>query len=180
MSKKLEQNLSKVRDMLAGNNNSKIIVGGSSVGTSHMDGRQEGERWTDLEGKEWEKKNGIIKNVRRMPDVGIFSKKCKDCGRDCSRVHKKQPHFDTWKRFERCFYCQINYETLLKSKSIGENGNKWQFWVKLQMLQRWDAIDQEVQHLVFENSNVKHNDKALTNALANENQRQAREAVKKL
>ena len=48
------------------------------------------------------------------------------------------------------------------------------------MLQRWDAIDQEVQHLVFENSNVKHNDKALTNALANENQRQAREAVKKL
>ena len=48
------------------------------------------------------------------------------------------------------------------------------------MLQRWDTIDQEVKHLVFENSEVKVNDKALTNALANENQRQAREAVKKL
>ena len=48
------------------------------------------------------------------------------------------------------------------------------------MLKRWEYIDQEVKHLVFENSNVKHNDKALTNALANENQRQAREAAKKL
>ena len=97
----------------------------------------------------------------------------------CSPVHKKQPHHDTWKRFERCFYCQIDYETLLKSKTIGKNGNKWQFWVKLQMLKRWETIDQEIQHLVFENSNNKINDKALLNALANENERQAREEVKK-
>ena len=47
------------------------------------------------------------------------------------------------------------------------------------MLKRWETIDQEVQHLVFENSDVKVNDKALMNALANENVRQAREDVKK-
>ena len=174
------KNLRKVQEMLRGSGTGKIQVGAGSVGTSLMDNRAEGERWSDLEGKEWEKVDGVIRSVSKMPNVGIFSKKCKDCGRDCSSVHKKQPHHDTWKRFERCFYCQINYETLLKSKTIGENGNKWQFWIKLQMLQRWDTIDQEVKHLVFENSEVKVNDKALTNALANENQRQAREAVKKL
>ena len=176
----MSKNLRKVQQMLSGDNTRKIQVGAGSVGTSLMDNRAEGERWTDLEGKEWEKKNGIIKSVSKMPDVGIFSKKCKDCGRDCSRIHKKQPHFDTWKRFERCFYCQMNFEVLLKSKRIGENNNKWFFWLKLQMLQRWSSIDQEIKHLVIQNSEVKHNDKALTNALANENQRQAREAVKKL
>ena len=173
------KNIKKIQSMLRGEGTGKIQVGAGSVGTSLMDNRVEGERWTDLEGKEWEKKNGIIKSVSKTPDVGIFSKKCKDCGRDCSRVHKKQPHFDTWKRFERCFYCQIDYEILLKNKKIGKNGNKWQFWIKLQMLKRWDYIDQEIQHLVFENSNVKHTDKKFLNALANENERQARENVKK-
>ena len=173
------KNIKKIQSMLSGDYKANVQVGVGSVGTSHMDNRAEGERWTDLEGKEWEKKNGIIKSVTKTPDVGIFSKVCKDCGRNCSRLIKSQPHYDTWKRFERCFYCQIDYETLLKSKTIGENGNKWQFWVKLQMIKRWDYIDQEIQHLVFENSGNKVNDKALMNALANENERQAREEVKK-
>ena len=173
------KNIKKIQSMLTGDYKANVQVGVGSVGTSHMDNRKEGERWTDLEGKEWEKKNGIIKSVTKTPDVGIFSKVCKTCGRNCSRLIKTQPHFDTWKRFERCFYCQIDYETLLKSKTIGKNGNKWQFWVKLQMLKRWETIDQEIQHLVFENSNNKINDKALLNALANESERQAREEVKK-
>ena len=173
------KNIRKIQSMLRGEGTGKIQVGAGSVGTSLMDNRVEGERWTDLEGKEWEKKNGIIKSVSKTPDVGIFSKVCKDCGRNCSRLIKKQPHYDTWKRFERCFYCQINYEADLKNSKIGENGNKWHFWVKLQMLKRWDYIDQEVKHLVFENSDVKVNDKAFLNALANENERQAREQVKK-
>ena len=171
------KNIKKIQDMLTGEYQENIQVGyGDQDVLKH---RKVGDKWTDSEGVEWEQKNGFYTKVNKLPNVGIFSKKCKDCGRDCSKVHKKQPHFDTWKRFERCFYCQINYETLLKSKSIGENGNKWQFWIKLQMLKRWDTIDEEIQHLVFHNSEVKVNDKALMNALANENVRQAREDVKK-
>ena len=170
------KNVKKIQDMLSGDYKTNIQVGyGDQDVQQH---RQVGDRWVDSEGIEWEQKEGFYTKVSKLPDVGIFSKKCKDCGRDCSRVHTKQPHYDTWKRFERCFYCQINYETLLKSKSIGENGNKWQFWIKLQMLKRWETIDQEIQHLVFHNSDVKVNDKALMNALANENIRQAREDVK--
>ena len=106
----MSKNLRKVQQMLSGDNTRKIQVGAGSVGTSLMDNRAEGEKWTDLEGKEWEKKNGIIKSVSKMPDVGIFSKVCKDCGKNCSRMQADKRHFDTWKRMERCFHCQINYE----------------------------------------------------------------------
>ena len=175
---KQSKNLAKVQDMLDGNYKSKIQSG--YIADNIHEGRKVGDKWTDSDGVEWEQKDGFYTKVRTMPDVGIFSKVCKDCGKNCSRMQADKRHFETWKRMERCFHCQINYEMDLKNMKIGENGNKWYFWVKLQMLQRWDAIDQEVQHLVFENSDVKHNDKALVNALANENQRQAREAAKKL
>ena len=172
------KNINKVQEMLKGNFKKNIQVGYGDQ-QNRMSNRKEGERWTDLEGKEWEKKNGVIQSVRALPDVGIFSKQCKKCNKNCSRLGKDKRDFDTWKRTERCFHCQLNWEVDLKQQKIGKNGNKWQFWVKLQMLQRWDAIDAEVQHLVFHNSGVKHNDKALLNALANENERQAREKVRK-
>ena len=170
------KNVKKIQDMLTGNYDKRIQVGYGDQESKH---RSIGDKWTDSDGVEWEQKNGFYTKVNKLPSVGIFSKKCKDCGRDCSPVHKKQPHHDTWKRFERCFYCQINYEVLLKSKKIGKNNNKWNFWMKIQILKRWDTIDEEIQHIVFENSEVKVNDKALMNALANENERQAREEVKK-
>ena len=169
------KNVKKIQDMLTGNYGGNIQVG---YGDQESTLRQDGDRWFDSDGKEWEKKNGIIQNVTKLPAVGLFSKQCKDCGKNCSKTNGDIRHFDTWKRMERCFHCQINFEVDLKSKKIGKNNNKHYFWVKLQMLQRWDAIDQEIQHLVFENSDVKVNDKALMNALANENQRETRERIK--
>jgi len=179
MSKKLDQNLSKVRDMLTGTHKAKTQVGYGDQELKRT--RVEGERWTDLEGTEWEQCKGYVKKVTAMPDVGIFSKQCKDCGKNCSRLSKDKRNFDTWKRQERCFHCQINWEVDLKSykNRIGKNNNKHFFWVKLQALQRWEAIDQEIKHLVYHNSDVKHNDKALLNALANENVRKTREQIKK-
>ena len=170
------KNVKKIQDMLTGNYGGKIQVGYGDQESKH---RQVGDRWTDSDGVEWEQKNGFYTKVSSMPAVGMFSKQCKDCKKNCSMTNGDVRHYDTWKRTERCFHCQINFEVDLKSKKIGKNGNKWQFWVKLQMLQRWDAIDKEIEQLVFENSDVKVNDKALMNALANENERKAREDVKK-
>jgi len=171
------KNINKVQEMLKGNFKPKVQVGYGDQEVKRK--RHEGERWTDSEGVEWEQKKGFISKVTSTPDVGIFSKQCKDCEKNCSRLNNDKRHFETWKRTERCFHCQLNWEVDLKSKKIGKNGNKWQFWVKLQMLQRWEAIDREVKHLVFHNSSVKHHDKALLNALANENEREAREKIKK-
>tara|TARA_X000001382_G_C3057850_1_gene143314 strand:- start:46 stop:573 length:528 start_codon:yes stop_codon:yes gene_type:complete len=173
----MSKNINKVREMLKGNFKPKTQVGYGDQEAKRK--RYEGEKWTDLEGVEWEQKKGFISKVKSTPDVGIFSKQCKDCKKNCSRLNSDKRHFETWKRTERCFHCQLNWEVDLKSKRIGKNGNKWQFWVKLQMLQRWEAIDREVKHLVFHNSGVKHHDKALLNALANENERDAREKIKK-
>ncbi len=77
------------------------------------------------------------------------------------------------------FTCQIDFEVYLKSRRIGENGNKWQFWLKLQMLQRWQAIDNEMEDMILHNSEVKYNDKELLNSLANYNQEMTRESIKK-
>tara|TARA_B100000902_G_scaffold138748_1_gene136893 strand:- start:63 stop:590 length:528 start_codon:yes stop_codon:yes gene_type:complete len=170
------KNIKKIQDMLTGDYQSKIQVGYGDQSSKH---HAVGDKWTDSDGVEWEQKNGFYTKVNKLPAVGIFSKNCKECGKNCSKTNGDIRHFDTWKRMERCFHCQINFESDLKAMKIGENGNKWIFWVKLQMLKRWETIDQEVQHLVFENSDVKVNDKALMNALANENVRQAREDVKK-
>ena len=75
----------------------------------------------------------------------------------------------------RCYNCQVHFEEELKwdrKNRIGKNGNKWQFWVKLQELKRWDSIDREVEQLVFDNyeQNKKNPfDTKVANALANAN-----------
>ena len=102
MSNKLEQNLSKVRDMLTGTHKAKTQVGYGDQ--ERVIPRGIGERWTDLEGVEWEQCKGYVKKVTSLPDVGIFSKNCKKCGKNCSRMQADKRHFETWKRMERCFH----------------------------------------------------------------------------
>jgi hypothetical protein len=47
------------------------------------------------------------------------------------------------------------------------------------MLQRWQAIDNEMEDMILHNSEVKYNDKELLNSLANYNQEMTRESIKK-
>tara|TARA_R100000808_G_C2102273_1_gene118971 strand:+ start:360 stop:875 length:516 start_codon:yes stop_codon:yes gene_type:complete len=166
------KNVKKIQNMLLGKEDSSIQVGYGDQESKH---RSVGDKWTDSEGYEWIQHNGYREKVRTLPSVGIFTKQCKDCKKNC--VHKRD--VDTFKRMDRCFACQINFEVLLKSKRIGENGNKWQFWVKLQMLQRWTAIDNEVEDMIKQNSEVQFNDHKLTNTLANYNQELTRESIRK-
>ena len=71
----------------------------------------------------------------------------------------------------RCFYCQIDYEAMLKTKPFGEKNNLWFFWVKLQRLTRWAAIDREIDQYMEtyweEGKNIL--DKSVANALTNAN-----------
>ena len=165
MAKKISKNLQKVQDMLDGNRTGKLVVGMHTPENIHAN-RKVGDKWTDSEGDQWEQMNGYRAKINKLPSVGLFSKQCKDCKKNCS-VEKK--HLDTWKRMERCYYCQLNFEVMLKSKKIGHKGNKWNFWVKLQELKRWTIVDKEIEHWVLENSEVKWNDKKFLNALANNN-----------
>tara|TARA_Y100001938_G_C7895914_1_gene332105 strand:- start:115 stop:630 length:516 start_codon:yes stop_codon:yes gene_type:complete len=166
------KNVKKIQNMLMGNHDSNIQVGYGDQESKH---RSVGDTWTDSDGVQWEQKDGYQVKKTNTPAVGIFTKQCKDCKKNC--VHERD--IDTFKRMDRCFACQINFEVFLKSRRIGENGNKWQFWLKLQMLQRWQAIDNEIEDMIRHNSEVQFNDNKLTNSLANYNQELTRESIRK-
>ena len=105
-------------------------------------------------------------NYKNKIQVGYsWDEKCKDC----KKLILKKRDRATYNRMDRCFYCQLDFEVMLKSKKIGHKGSKWDFWVKLQELKRWETIDKEIDQLVIENSEVKWNDKKFLNALANDN-----------
>ena len=128
-SDRYNKNLSKVQDMLDGNFKGKIKVGQYNPIDQT---REVGEEWTDSEGYRWKQHKGYREKLRTMPNVGIFSKVCKDCGTNCSTNNSVKIHNEVWKKFERCYYCQIEFEAKLKSISIGTNSSKFEFWARLQ------------------------------------------------
>ena len=168
--KRYEKNLAKVQSMLDGDFKSKIQVGTHNPKSVHS-GRKVGDKWTDSDGVEWEQKEGYRSKIRRMPDVGMFSKQCKDCNTPCIKKFDK----DTYNRMGRCYKCQVHFEEELKwnrKNKIGKNNNKHFFWVKLMNLKRWDAIDKEVKQLIFDNheqNKKKVWDKSVANAMSNAN-----------
>jgi len=148
------KNIQKVQDMLDGNYG-KIQVG---YGDKVEPTRKVGDKWTDSDGYEWIQHKGYKEKVSRIKR-GIADK-CNDCKSFCFHKRDKQ----SYNSFGRCYYCQIDFEAKLKSYPL-----KHWAWVKLQVLQQWTAIDEEVEHWIRENSEVKWKDKALINALANNN-----------
>ena len=170
-SKKHEKNLAKVQSMIDGDYQQKLQVGQYNPTEKH---REVGDKWTDAEGDKWEQKEGYKMKVSNTPSVGLFSKVCKDCGHNCTIGEQ---HYATWKRFNRCYYCQIDFEAMLATQRIGEKNNKWWFWVKLHELQRWVAADKESEAMIQEIMSSKINDRTLDNALAAANIEDARKAA---
>jgi hypothetical protein len=122
--------------------------------------REIGDRWTDLDGNEWEQKKGYRVKIKNTPDVGIFSKQCKDCDKNCST---EQKHKETYLRFDRCFHCQLNFEVDLKAKG------KWEEWVMEQEKMRWEPVIKEMKEEMEKQKNNNPYDKSLANAIANSN-----------
>ena len=164
---KNSKNLQRVSDMLDGTYQGKLQVGQYNPTEKT---RKIGERWTDSDGKEWEQKDGYRASVKRTPSVGIFPQTCKDCGTNCGYGATKMDK-DTHKRQQRCYYCQIDFEAMLKSRVIGKTNNKHFFWTRLMELQRWIAGRNELEAWIFERheENKKLFDESVANAMANEN-----------
>ena len=147
-SKKYEENLRRIQNVLDDKHDGKIQSGYTPENITH----KVGDIWTDSDGVKWEQKNGYRSKIGSTGNVGLFSHQCKDCGKNCD-VDRDKRHMDTWKRSKRCFYCQLDFEILLKSKPIGKQGlTKWHFWVHLQELQRWDSRWKEIEHWVLQTS----------------------------
>jgi hypothetical protein len=159
------KNLQRVSDMLDGTYKGKIQSGYTAANVIH----KVGDIWTDLDGKTWEQKKGYRSSIRNVPNVGMFSKTCKDCGKNCS---SKSYDVDTFKRMDRCYGCQTTFELDLKFMKIGKNGNKHQFWVRLQNLNRWTDGRKELEQWIDEQHKLKSQPMytgKVANAMANAN-----------
>tara|TARA_Y100000034_G_scaffold133465_1_gene198989 strand:+ start:385 stop:867 length:483 start_codon:yes stop_codon:yes gene_type:complete len=158
-------NIEKIRSMLNGTNR-KIQVGPEPK-TIHQ--REEGDRWTDGNGREWMKINGQRRQITKMPARGFDE--CKDC----EKLILKQRDQDTYNRMQRCFHCQINFEVDLKA------AGKWKEWVIDQETQRWKSIEKEVVAIMKEmkEDGDQAFDKSVALAVGNENISQQKQKLKK-
>jgi len=158
----MSKNLRKVQDMLDGNYKNKIQVGYSKVEKQ----REVGDKWTDSDGVEWEQKEGYKYKIPSLPAVGMFSKQCKDCGKNCSPKTAKPWDRDCYKADGRCYYCQMDYEAELKTgKPL-----KWFAYRRLKDLQNMESLERDMEQWVDEldkQNKEKVFDTKVANALAN-------------
>ena len=151
----MSKNLRKVQDMLDGNYQTKIQVG---YGDQEVERHEVGDKWTDVDGIEWEQKNGYrIRINNKMANVGIFKGTCKDCDKGILKSWDK----DTHKADGRCYHCQLNYELDLQfDKPI-----RWFAYRRLKDFKNMKQWIDEKQELLKDNPF----DKNIANAMANEN-----------
>ena len=158
MGKKISKNLQKVQDMLDGNNTGKLQVG-MHISDNVHEGRKVGDKWTDSDGVEWEQMNGYRSKVSRMPDRGIADQ-CKDCDMYITKPWDKE----LFRSNQRCYYCQIEFEAVLKSTG------KYDAWIKEKNEQWVKDFEKDNKQLVEEIEKLENPfDKSVVNALANAN-----------
>jgi hypothetical protein len=160
MSKKNSRNLQRVQDMLDGNYKNKIQSG---YEVKRVD-RKVGDIWTDVDGVEWEQKNGYRMKLTKTANVGIFKAHCKDCNSGILKPWDK----DTHKADGRCYHCQMNYELDLKfDKPI-----RWFAYRRVHELRNMESIERDMIQWVDEldkNKKKKVFDESVANALSNAN-----------
>jgi hypothetical protein len=162
----MSKNIKKIQQMMIGDFGKKTQVGY----TPERVDRKVGDTWEDSEGIKWEQRQGYKIKISGLPGVGVLGDQCLDCKKG---IQKKGVHRDTYNRMGRCYHCQLNFEVDLKAKKIGEHGNKWNFWVKLQNLKRWVDMDKEALDIITEMSEEESPfDMSVANAIANENRKQ--------
>ena len=153
----MNKNIKKIQAMLDEKSPRKIQVGAEPK-TIYQ--REEGEKWTDTNGREWVKENGARKQITKMPPRGFD--KCKDC----EKLILKDLDQDTYNRMQRCYHCQLEFEADLSRKG------EWQNWMKEMEEKRWESVlaEYESEMKLIEDSDSPFGTK-VANALANHEHR---------
>ena len=150
-------NIEKIKKMAKGIYNRPIQIGYEGKTTAQ---RKEGEEWTDARGRSWKIEDGKRKQITKIPPRGFD--KCNDC----EKLILKTIDRHTYNRFQRCKYCQIDFECDLKEKG------EWEDWVKEMETKRWETVlaEYEAEMKLLDNSKGAF-DKTVANALANHEHR---------
>ena len=152
------KNIEKVKKLIAGVGGKGGIRVGYTPKSVSM--RKEGEEWTEANGRSWKIENGKRKQITKVPPRGFD--KCDDCEKLILKTVDQQ----TYNRFKKCKYCQIDFEMKLKRE------DKWEDWVKEMEEKRWEAVlaeyEDEMKQIKDADSPF---DKTIANALANHEHR---------
>ena len=150
-------NIEKIQKMVKGIYNRPIQKGYEGKTVQQ---RKEGEEWTDARGRSWKIEDGKRKQITKVPPRGFD--KCDDCEKLILKTIDQQ----TYDRFQKCKYCQIDFEMKLKREG------KWEDWVKEMETKRWEAVlaeyDSEMKDIKKADGAF---DKTVANAIANHEHR---------
>ena len=146
-------NIEKIQKMVKGIYNRPIQKGYEGKTVQQ---RKEGEEWTDARGRSWKIEDGKRKQITKIPPRGFD--KCKDCEKLILKTIDQQ----TYDRFQKCKYCQMEFEANLKRKG------EWEDWVKEMEEKRWEAVLAEYEsEMNLQDSSKGAFDKTVANAIAN-------------
>ena len=151
------KNIEKVKKLIAGVGGKRTPGVGYTPKSVSM--RIEGEEWTEANGRSWKIENGERKQITKVPPRGFD-----ECD-DCDKLILKTIDQQTYNRFKRCKYCQIDFEMKLKRE------DKWEDWVKEQEEKRWEAVLAEYESEMNEIKKADGPfDTTVANAIANHEQ----------
>jgi len=146
-------NIEKIQKMVKGIYNRPIQKGYEGKTVQQ---RKEGEEWTDARGRSWKIEDGKRKQITKIPPRGFD--KCNDC----EKLILKTLDQDTYNRMQRCYHCQLYFESELKRKG------KWEEWVQDMETQRWEKVLAEYKsEMNLQNESKGAFDKTVANAIAN-------------
>ena len=126
------KNIEKVKTLIAGVGGKRTLGVGYTGKTIHM--RKEGEIWEESNGRKFTKVDGKRKQITKVPPK-VFDK-CDDCEKLIHKTIDQQ----TYNRFKKCKYCQIDFEMKLKREDKRSGTTKWKDWVKEQEEKRREAV----------------------------------------
>ena len=151
------KNIEKVKKLIAGVGGKRTPGIGYTPKTIQM--RKEGEIWTEPSGRKFTKVDGKRQQITKIPPKGFD--KCDDCEKLILKTIDQQ----TYNRFKKCKYCQIDFEMKLKKE------DKWEDWVKNLETKRWEAVlaEYEAENIVMEESDGAF-DETVANAIGNHEQ----------
>ncbi len=156
-------NIKRIQDLVSGNYRNNIQTGYEGK-TDHQ--RKEGEEWTDARGRSWKIEDGKRKQITKVPPRGFD--KCDDCEKLILKTIDQQ----TYDRFKKCQYCQMEFEMNLKREDKRNGTSTWKDWVKEQEEKRWEAVLAEYESEMNEIKEADDAfDKTVANALANNEHR---------
>ena len=151
------KNIEKVKKLIAGVGGKRTPGVGYTGKTIEM--RKEGEIWEEASGRKFTKVDGKRQQITKIPPKGFD--KCDDCEKLILKTIDQQ----TYNRFKKCKYCQIDFEMKLKRE------DKWEDWVKDLETKRWEAVlaEYEAEMIEKDKSNSPF-DETVANAIGNHEQ----------